>query len=79
MSWIQKLLILFCSSMAAGMTPVLATAYANYALEPGVCWPDVYGYSLLLPVGLLSMAMTLATLNLLEKKLDVCGHANVKG
>lgn len=79
MSWIQKLLILFCSSIAAGMTPVFATAYANHIFNPGVCWPDVYGYTLLLPVGLVSMAATFVTLNLIEKKLVVCGHTDVKG
>ena len=78
MSWIQKLSVLFCVSIVAGMVPVLVTMYANYALDPGVCWPDVYGYALLLPVGLLSMGTTLTTVNLLEKKLDVCGHTSVK-
>lgn len=76
MNWWQKIVVLFVSSMAVGISPALMVAYANQVLDPGVCWPNVYGAYLLIPTGISCAAWGLCFAVWLEDKLNVCGHTS---
>ena len=79
MTWRQKIAVLFLGSMSIGIAPVFITAYANYLLAPGECWPDIYGYYILLPVGLMCMGACFWSLNWIEDRLNICGHKETEG
>jgi len=78
MSWNQKIIILFITSTISGIAPALAVAYANHLFDPGVCWPDIYGGSLLIPVGMVCLIWGSLSISWMERKLNVCGHAQIK-
>lgn len=78
MSWKQKMLVLFTGAMLIGLSPLLATMYANYLFQPEVCWPDVYGYYMFYPVGFACMGACLWSLAWIEDRLEICGHKDNK-
>lgn len=74
MPWILKIVILFAGTITMGIIPALAFMWANYHFEPNVCWPNVYGGWLLVPMVFTCAMWGFFTLDYLERKLEVCGH-----
>jgi hypothetical protein len=74
MLWIFKVIVLLIGTLAAGMIPALAIMWANYNFEPEVCWTNIYGGWLIVPMLMGCCIWGVLALEFLERRLGVCNH-----
>lgn len=74
MLWIAKVAALLVGSVTAGMIPAIAIMWANYNFEPEVCWTNIYGGWLIVPMLIGCCMWGGLALDYLERKLGVCNH-----
>ena len=74
MLWIFKVIVLLIGTLVAGMIPALAIMWANYNFEPEVCWTNIYGGWLIVPMLMGCCIWGVLGLEFLERRLGVCNH-----
>jgi len=74
MLWIFKVIVLLIGTLVAGMIPALAIMWANYNFEPEVCWTNIYGGWLIVPMLMGCCIWGVLALEFLERRLGVCNH-----
>ena len=72
--WVLKVVVLLIGTLAAGMIPALAIMWANYNFEPEVCWTNIYGGWLIVPMLMGCCIWGVLALEFLERRLEVCNH-----
>jgi hypothetical protein len=72
--WIIKIVILFIGTLVAGTVPAVVIMWANYNFDPTVCWTNIYGGWVIVPMIVACSIWGGLALNYLEKRLKVCSH-----
>jgi len=74
MTWIAKVILLLAGTITAGMIPAIGIMWANYNFDPTVCWTNVYGGWIIVPMIFICTVWAGLVLNYLERLLGVCNH-----